>query len=144
MTTLVSLADFEARVEFDVDAILATSKLDDASALVRAEAGGELDDVDESNCPAVIVPVVVSAARRALVNPDGHGDESVDDYRTGRMRREGVFLTRDEKRTVRRWAGVLSVGTAQLEGYLPIPETEPVGAKRNVGWNPADWDETHL
>lgn len=105
-----------------VDATQLSALIADASALVREAAEGELDAVDHTTPPDdVIVPVVVSAVRRALINPDGFGSEMLDGYRFEQGPKTGVFLTKDEKRTVRRHAGLLSAGTVTLEGYLPVP-----------------------
>lgn len=98
--------------------------LDDVSALIRAEADGELDDTTSADVPAEIVPVAVAALRRALTNPDGYGQESVDGYSYAGAPRSGVFLTRREVRVVRKWAGQLGVATVALEGYAPIPSSE--------------------
>lgn len=107
------------------DATQLSSLIADASALVRQAAEGELDAVDiNTPTPDVLVPVVVSAVRRALTNPDGYGSEMLQGYRFESAPRNGVFLTKDERRTVRRHVGLLSAGTAELQGYLPSPSSE--------------------
>lgn len=110
---------------FNVDATQLASAITDATALVRDAADGELDAVDHTTPPDdVVVAVVVSAVRRALVNPDGFGSEMLNGYRFESAPRDGVFLTKAERRTIRRHVGVLSVGTAELQGYLPSPASE--------------------
>lgn len=127
MADLVTTSQVTDRLgpNFNVDATQLSSAITDASALVREAAEGELDNVDTSTpTPDLIVAVVVSAVRRALVNPDGFGSEMLQGYRFESAPRTGVFLTKDERRTVRKHAGVLSVGTAELQGYLPSPSSE--------------------
>lgn len=100
--------------------------IDDVSALIREEAQGELDATTSANVPASIIPVAVRAIRRALTNPDGYGQESVDGYSYSGAPRDGVFLRKEERRTIRRSVGKLGIGTVNLEGYLPIPHGETI------------------
>lgn len=85
--------------------------LDDASALIRAEAGktwttdGLLDAV-----PDIVVTVCIAAARRAFINPEGITREALDgaevDYATSAG---DVYLKANEKALVRRAAGKTGV-----------------------------------
>lgn len=124
MADLVTSAQVTDRLgpNFNVDATQLASAIADASALIRAEAEGGLDAVDHTTPPDdVIVAVTVSAVRRALVNPDGFGSEMLNGYRFESAPNDGIFLTKSERRTIRRAAGILSAGTAKLEGYTPVP-----------------------
>lgn len=94
------------------DETRAQAALDDASALIRAEAGDDwvTDDdppeLDEDALPDVVVTVCCAAARRALVNPDGVTQESLDGYSTSyRNDSADVYLTKAERRLVRSAAG---------------------------------------
>lgn len=92
--------------------------IDDASALVIQIA--QLDTAwTDATVPDSVVPVLVSMVRRALENPRGLTSEQIGNYRweaaPGSL---SIYATTDERRIIRRAAGVLSVGTVTLEGYL--------------------------
>lgn len=96
----------------DSDEERAQAALDDASALIRTEAGEDwvTDDdppeLDTDNLPDVIVTVCCAAARRAVTNPDGVTQESLDGYSTSyRNDSADVYLTKAERRLVRGAAG---------------------------------------
>ncbi|OHV42193.1 hypothetical protein BBK14_11265 [Parafrankia soli] len=131
MAALVSYAELTARPGFDgLDEAEAEALLDDASALVRLEARGLLDDVVSPDTPGAVRVVVIQMARRGWSNPAGYQQESLGDhsYTAGVSGSSGVatlYLTAREKKIIRRAVGVLGVGTAQLEGYLP--ETDDRG-----------------
>lgn len=111
MVSLASVADLQARLGrvFDVDETQqALALLDDASALVRDEAGRTwLDDSGAlTEVPASIRAVVLRAAERAVRNPDGFRSESAGDYSYQRAETEsGVFLTDAERRRIRQAIG---------------------------------------
>ena len=107
----------------------------DVSALVRDAASGELDDVDHTTpTPGVIVPVVVSAVRRCLVNPDGDSSEMLDGHRVDGRNQSGLFLSDEERAIVRTYAGVaLSARSLPLTSDVPTPKTESVPLEE-VGW----------
>lgn len=94
----------------------AQAALDDASALIRAEAGQDWvtagDPVALSDdLPDVAVTVCLAAARRALVNPDGVVSETIQGYATNYGNDSGdVYLTRAERRLIRRASGLGTVG----------------------------------
>lgn len=122
MADLVTDAQVTDRLgpDFTTDAVQVAAFIEDASALVREAAEGELDDVDHTTPPdPAIVPVVVSAVRRALVNPDQNRQEQIGNYSVTAGVTSGVYLTRDERRTVRKAVGKLSAGHANLEGFIP-------------------------
>lgn len=111
---LASLEDLEARMGPIADETAAEAALGDASALVRAEApafdwAGEI--------PEAVVVVVLSSAGRALRNPDGDQAESIGSYSVTHGRTlGGVWLTVNERRTVRRATGVGGgLGSIELE-----------------------------
>ena len=108
----------------------AKAALEDASALVRNEAGEEWldDDGDLETVPAAIVAVTLEVARRAFKNPDGVSQAAVGDVSVSYARDDGsgiVYLTRDERRVIRRAGGRQAVGSIQLTA--PAPEEVPTG-----------------
>lgn len=110
----------------------ATAILDDASALIRSEAG--VDWVDEQgqlvDVPTVVESVALAVAYRAFRNPDGLGQASLGDASVSYDRGSGqsaVYLTRDERRSVRRAAGTSAIGTVELVAPWSMPtSTYPV------------------
>lgn len=123
---LAELGALAERIGVDLDpdspeGLRATAALADASALVRSEGRRDwVDDHDELELflPDVISSVTLQAALRAFRNPDGFaqttvGDVSVSYGASGGQ--GGVYLTRDEKRQVRRAAGTLTADSVQLE-----------------------------
>lgn len=109
---------FENVTEDDVSGLL-----EDASAEVRLVAEPELDDVESPDTPPMVRAVVVNMVRRGLTNPRGVAQETLGDYSysAGGSGIATLYMTRREKRLVRRAVGKLGVGTAQLEGDLPLP-----------------------
>jgi hypothetical protein len=126
------MADLATREEFEVrygrqlrdpeDFNRVEALLADASALVRDVAGDDFDTV-----PAIIVSVVCEVVRRAFDNPAGYQSETLGDYtwRGGAATNSGLYLTAEEKRTVRRAAGTLSVSSLTVTNYLPLPALDP-------------------
>ena len=118
MTAYATLADFEARYAgtlsgYDSDRV--ETLLADASALVDEVAGAVI-----TSPPATLVPLVCEVARRAFDNPAGFESETTGGYtwRVGASG-SGVYLTSDERRTVRRAAGVLGVGSVTMSNDFP-------------------------
>ncbi|MFB9661594.1 hypothetical protein ACFQS3_02630 [Glycomyces mayteni] len=108
---LAPLTELEKRVDVD-DTDLANSALADASALAR-HAARPVTWTDENGAltqvPDVVVTIVLRAAKRFLVNPDGYASEQVSQYSYrygGNSSRGEVFLTDDEKREVREAAKI--------------------------------------
>jgi hypothetical protein len=141
LPALVSLEDFALRLGgiSASDEERAQAVLDDASALIRAEAGEDwVDDEDTlENVPEVIVAVTVAVAIRAFRNPDGVRSESIGTYAvTYADTSTAVFLTAGERRTVRRAAGRMTMGSIELEGpYAAEVLTVPV----NIGGDEMPW-----
>jgi len=142
LPALASLEALAARMPSGIaegDEARARAALDDASAIIRAEAGEDwvTDDeppaLDEDNLPDVVVSVCLAAARRAFVNPDGVTAESLDGYSTQyRNDSADVYLTRHERRLVKGAAGLGSLGvhrtTRSDYGALDTPGVSvPVG-----------------
>lgn len=105
---------------FDGDEVLrADAILDDASTLVRSEAGFTWVDEEEAleDVPDVAVTVTLAAAQRAFRNPDGLLGETLGSYsyRAADGTLPGVYLTEAEIRMLRRLAGgsVQTVRTAR-------------------------------
>lgn len=114
-TRLAEVADLEARMG-TVDATKGAAALDDISALVAAESGC---DWDATSVPAAVKVVVLTAARRALENPQGVTSETVGSYSYAldASRATGVFLTASERKLIGRFGCRNSSGLASLGLY---------------------------
>jgi hypothetical protein len=122
MADLATLSDFQSRYErtlTDVDEMSRVRVLiTDASALVC-----DVADSVFATVPATVVAVVCEVVRRAFDNPTGLQGETIGDYtwRGGKATVDGgIYLTAQERRTVRRAAGKVGVSTLTLTGDLPI------------------------
>lgn len=119
--SLITTSQLTARMGRDLTETQETQAeafIDDASALVLQIA--QLDsDWTDITLPEAVVPVIVSMVRRALENPRGLTSEQIGNYQwqaaPGSM---SIYATTQERRIIRRAAGVLSVGAVSLEGYL--------------------------
>lgn len=141
LPALVSLDDFALRAG-GVDAAdedRAQAALDDASALIRAEAGKTwvTDDELDDDLPDVIVAVCVAVALRAWLNPDGARSEQIGNYSvTWADSSTAVYLSDGERRTIRQAAGRSGIGSITLESpYAPNTEWVPV----SDGGDPLPW-----
>lgn len=117
MTSLPPLArvvDLEQRLGRtfdDTELTQVEAWLDDASAMVRLEAGRDWVTDDEPpvvNAPPVARLVALKAVERVLRNPDGLSSESAGDYSYQRNAVEdggGIYLTDREVKLIRRAAG---------------------------------------
>jgi hypothetical protein len=123
MAGLITIAELIARPGFDlIDSTEAQALIDDASALVRVEARGELDAVESPDAPAAVVAVMVGMIRRGFSNPMGHQSENLGDYSYAAGTAGGVatlYLTRREAKIVRRAVGLLGAGSLQMTGTMP-------------------------
>ncbi|MBM4414906.1 MAG: hypothetical protein FJ035_01245 [Chloroflexi bacterium] len=151
---LASLSALEARLGVTLtgaDAERAAAALDDASALIRADAG--VDWVDDegalTDVPAVVEQVALAVAYRAFRNPDALtqtslGDASVSYDRSGVQ--AAVYMTRDERRAVRRAAGTAAVGAIELASPWAMPAADypvPVaGGGDPIPIGPFPWEST--
>jgi hypothetical protein len=118
-----SLDDLETRTGPVDDATRAEAALDDASALIRAEAGKTwvTSDALDADTPDILVVVCITVARRVIENPNGVASESLGDATISYENASGdVYLTAGEKRLVRRAAGISgSMGAIDLEVGTP-------------------------
>lgn len=153
LPALVSLDDFALRLGgiAAADEDRAQAALNDASALIRAEAGTE-DWVDDDGgleeVPDVIVAVCVAVAVRAFRNPDGVRQETIGNYSVAYADTStAVFLSTGERRTIRRAVGLTGLSSISLEGewtlnpaavYVPVEgggEDFPLGVSEGeIGW----------
>ena len=137
---LASLEAFEARIPGGIsagDAARASAALEDASSLVRDVAGKTwvTDDVLDDDVPDGIVSVVIAAAKRAFINPDGVRAESIDNFSTTYATSSpDVYLTTTERQRVRQLCGKTGLWTqpttrCEIETdtvYVDVvPEGEP-------------------
>lgn len=129
LPALASLEALAARLPSgiaDSDETRAQAALDDASALIRAEAGEtwvtDENELDTDNLPDVVVAVCLAAARRALINPDGVTQESLDGYSTSYSNDSAdIYLTKAERRLVGSAGGLWVQPTTRVEtGQLDV------------------------
>lgn len=123
----------------DADAARAEATLEDASALVRAEAGqtwvsdaGALTDV-----PDIIVSVTLAVAKRAFVNPDMVRSEGIQDYQVSfGSSSPDVYLTKAERDLIRRAvgrAGLWTLATTRIDTSAgDLPAVSPHGWASSV------------
>lgn len=146
LPALASLEDLEDR-GIDISdigtAVRAQAALNDASALIRVEAGADwvgtgntLDfgDMDQRLADA-LVSVCCAVVQRVLNNPQGATSMSLGDASvTLTDASTDVYLTRNERRIIRRAAGLGAVGSVELYvgtpgyggGYINVGQTEPL------------------
>ena len=121
--SLASVDDLSARIPGGIetaDEDRAQLLLDDVSALIRAEVETTWvdDDGDLDSVPDVIVTVCCAAAERAWRLPFGIVSESIGAYSyrlADGAAGNGVFLTEEEKRLIRRAAGTVDSGVSTVE-----------------------------
>lgn len=132
LPALAPLDALKARLALTLDEAdepRAQAALDDASALIRAEAGGTTwvdDDGEllENEVPDIVVTLTLKVAKRSIVNPDDVAQEGAGSY-TVSFRE--VYLTSDEKRLIRQAAGVAPHGGIGVLAVTRGPlETGPV------------------
>lgn len=123
---LVTIAEVEARLKTtfspgpDRDQIEAL--IEDASNLVRACVKPELDDIEAplTGSLRALIPIVMTMVRRARDNPRGLTGEQLGDYGwQAQAAQTTIYLTRNEKRLIRKIVGKLGVSSLELEGYMP-------------------------
>lgn len=122
----------------------ARAALDDASALIRSEAGTDFEEV-----PPIIESICLAVAFRAFRNPDGTSQTSVGDVSVS-FRREGqagaLFLSKAERRAVRKAAGGL--GATSITIVTPYMASEALnyyvdveGSDEPFPFGPLPWEE---
>lgn len=149
---LASVADLSLRLGVTLagtEADRAAAVLDDASALIRGEAGTDwVDDAEQlADVPAIVASITIAVAYRAFRNPDGVAQTSLGDASVSYDRGDGqaaVYLTRDERRSVRRAAGTSAVGAIELTSPWAMPaNTYPVavsGGGDPIPLGPFPWE----
>ena len=131
MKALAEVSALELRLGLEIgslqgaDLARAQASLEDASALVRAEAGKPWLDGDTVTAPAQVVTIVVKASLREFKNPDGFTSEQMGDYSYRTDATGGAYLTEDERRIIRQAAGTTGQGLVTMvtpSAYgVPIP-----------------------
>ena len=109
-----------------------------ASALVRSHTERTWADPDES-VPEQVVTVTLQAAARSYTNPEGWGNERLDDWGAGQRPVEewGIYLTASEKAILAdhrpnkpRGLGAISTHREPLRdpwaGLVPTPDGQPI------------------
>lgn len=145
LPALATLDQLEDRIGAISNEAAAQAALNDASALVRAEApaAGWATDPD-AEPPDVVVVVVLTAATRALRNPDGAQSESVGNYSvTYGAGLGGVWLTKNERRAVRQAAsGITGIGSIELVSpweasvrTVPVVDSQGNPAGEEIPWD---------
>jgi len=123
---LITYEQLAAFPGFDgVDASMAMALIDAVSSLVQLEAGDV--ELTPETLPPALVPVIVNAVRRGIQNPLGRSGEQLGDYGWqggGGGDGSGLYLTRTEKRIIRRAVGVVD-GGSWLSSPLPFQPGEP-------------------
>jgi hypothetical protein len=94
------------------DRTRATAALEDATTLALAEVSPSLGETWTSSAPAVVVLVVLKAARREYENPRGMNVETLGEHSVGLTDLSGVYLTAGEVAQVRRAA------SGRIGGYV--------------------------
>jgi hypothetical protein len=99
------------------DQARATAALEDATTLALAEVSTSLGETWTTSAPAVVVLVVLKAARREYENPRGMNLETLGEHSVGLTDLSGVYLTAREIAQVRRAA------SGRSGGYVGSPRT---------------------
>lgn len=129
---LATPEDLEYRMgrEFtDAELPRVEAALDDASALVRAEAGRSWVDPETglvTGLPAAIKTVVLRVAERVVRNPQGFRSESAGDYSFQRYDADdggGPYLTDREMAIIRKALGRTGLWTLRTERDSPEDTT---------------------
>ena len=151
---LPALSDLEAmgaRVVGGIDADdepRAQAALDDASALVRYEAGltwVDASDVLDDDIPDIVVTITLAVAIRAFLNPaDGVTSEQIDGYSAG-YNAGGLYLTKAEKAALNGLPGAGTPGLTTLattrsdDDYRGLDTADVIDDR--TGWPVLTWDE---
>lgn len=132
---LATVADMEKRLGLAPGAIAgndltrAGAALDDASDLVRAEAGTDwvADDGMTVTAPRSVIVVTHNVALRAYRNPDGYQGEQIGPYSYQYTKDStSVYLTADEVAIVHRAAGLSGGHAGVYTLRVPSAYTPPV------------------
>lgn len=132
LPSLASLSDLNARLTGEVasgdETTRAQAALDDASAIIRAEAGTTWTDALDAleDVPDVIVTVCASFAKRLFLNPEWKSSENLGSYAYELSGTSGgaLELTKAERKLIRRAIGQGALGAITLESpYAANSET---------------------
>lgn len=140
LKTLADVSALELRLGLEIgslqgaDLARAKASLEDASALVRAEAGKPWLEGDVVTAPAQVLTVVIKASIREFKNPDGFTSEQMGDYSYRTDNVGGVYLTEEERRIVRDAAGSAAHGawdvripSSYYDPRIPLPDDYYMG-----------------
>ena len=126
MASFATVAEFAARLPGPLladEELRAEAVLEDVSAIVADLVDGDTaQQWSENGAPASVVAVVCSASHRAMVNPLQHASVTEGSYTWRADNVSGVWLTPDEKSTVRRAAGI--------PGWSSVEKTTEYGFER--------------
>ena len=118
---LATLTELDARTPGGIpadDQIRAQAILDDVSGFVLDLVDNETGEQwDTNGAPVAVVAVVCAAAGRVLVNPYQHASVTEGNYTWRADNTSGVWLTNDEKTTVRRAAGIPGWSSVEKEHH---------------------------
>ena len=145
LPALASLAQLAVRLDLEPDELdddaRAAAVLEDASAAVRAAADGT-SWVDENNTlvdvPDRVVTVTLAVALRAYQNPTGATQKTAGDASISYGARSGsaVYLTREERRDVRRAAGISGMSSTWVESASQPSPRDPADSILHEPWDP--------
>lgn len=133
----------------EAEGLRAFRALEDASTLIRSEAGMDwVDDHDAlEDVPDIIETITLAVAMRGFKNPDGFTQASTGDVSVSYSRDGGaasIFLTRAERRAVRKAGGQSSINSIPIEStYLDgaDPRYVPVlGGGDPIPLGPWPWE----
>lgn len=99
--------------------------LDDASALVRRLAATRdddelsLDDVDYTNVPPELLPIIFNMVQRGLQNPRGLTSETLGDYSYSQTADRTIYATSEEEKLILAAVNRTIVSHLTLEGDMP-------------------------
>lgn len=128
MAALMTIEEYEARAGRTFTGIKRSqvqAYLDDASAIVRRIASStsedeiSLDDVDSTNVPAVIKPIIFNMVTRGLHNPRGLTSERIGDYAYTQTADRTIYATAEEEKLILAAVDRTIIGHITLEGDMP-------------------------
>lgn len=128
MTALMTVTQYEARAGrtfIGIKRSQVEAYLDDASAIVRRIAGSReddelsLDDVDNTNVPPELLPVIFNMVTRGLNNPRGLTSERIGDYSYTQTADRTIYATAEEEKLILAAVNRTIIGHVTLEGDLP-------------------------
>ena len=117
---LAELSELDARTPGGIpsdETNRAQAILDDVSAFVLDLVDNTTAEAWEEEPPAAVIAVVCAAAGRALVNPYQHASVTEGSYTWRADNTSGVWLTDDEKTTIRRSAGLPGWAAVEVEHH---------------------------